>query len=60
MFIDPVQDHIHNALPFGLLQAGAGSHIGHDLDVRPGTLNAFGNGTSNEPQANKSYGGIGH
>ena len=60
VLINSIQNHIHDSLFPGLLQTGAGAHIGHDTDIRPCFSDGTGNGAAYKPQSDECDGGIGH
>ena len=60
VLINSIQNHIHDSIFLGLLQTGAGTHIGHDTDIRPCFSDGPGNGAAYKPQSDECDGGIGH
>ena len=60
VLINSIQNHIHDSLFPGLLQTGAGTHIGHDTNIRPCFSDGAGNGAAYKPQSDECDGGIGH
>ena len=58
--VNSIQNFIDYPVPLGLLQLGPGAHVRHDMDIRPGPLDAPGDRAADEPQADECNGFVCH